>query len=333
MSALSLSQTVAGWRSRHEILFLTILAAVFTAVYRMMDVLTLHNYIVATDGLTAVFAYLIVGSWTGTICGVVFAYGWGKRLVDSDFNGMIFRNRKMHTSAAVAGLISSVSTLFFLWGSQLGDPGVVIALGNLIIVNTAIWDWHRKQVSLRTIALPLALSVLGGGMAVYGGSMQAGLLAVLFIVVISNGLGTISEIVEQHGTRASDGVNFFIWRFAWLALTGTSLAFIVSITRGTLPLLIATLGQATTVLPWIALTMLFVFMGISLKLTAKKKGAISIVLIVMSVQVILGYVFTFIGNLVQPGLFGQLPSDPVVWLVRIAGGVLIIWGIFCIKKV
>jgi hypothetical protein len=333
MSTLSLSKAVDGWRSRHHVVFVSLLAAVFTAAYRMMDVIILHNYIVTDDDLTSVFAYLIVGSWIGTICGVVFSYAMGKRLIDPDFNGVIWRNGRMHRCAAISGTLTSASTLFLLLGSQLGDPGVVLALGTLIIVNTAVWDWSRGQVTFKAIAIPSLLAVFGGMFAVYGGSWQTSLFAVLFIVVISNGLGTVSEIVEQQGARASDGVSFFIWRFVWMAITGTALAIAVCILRGKLPLLIQTIESTIGYAPIIVLTMLFVFFGISLKLTAKKNGAISVVLIVMSAQIVLGYVITFIGNSAQPGLFGQLPSDPVVWIVRIAGGLLITGAIFWTKKI
>jgi hypothetical protein len=53
---------------------------------------------------------------------------------------------------------------------------------------------------------------------------------------------------------------------------------------------------------------------------------------VLSGQVVLGYVLTLVGNLIVPGLFGQLPGEPAVWLIRIIGGILIVKGIFSLRE-
>jgi len=56
------SKSIPMWRG--ITLRLSLLAAVFTAIYKTMDNITVHNFITAPDGLTAAFAYLIVGAWT-----------------------------------------------------------------------------------------------------------------------------------------------------------------------------------------------------------------------------------------------------------------------------
>jgi len=74
--------------------------------------------------------------------------------------------------------------------------------------------------------------------------------------------------------------------------------------------------------------MLFVFLGIGMKLNAKKEGAISIVLITLSAQLILGYPITIVGNLLRPGVFGAIPLDYGIWGIRILGAALIIMAIY-----
>ena len=317
------------WRTAFS---LALLAAVFTAIYKTMDNITVHNFIVADDGLTQAFSYLIVGGWTGVIFGLGFSLLLGRKIIDEDFNGLVFRNSTMHWQAINAGAISAGRTLFLLRGNQLGDPSMLIALGSGTIVFTSLYDVATKQAKFKDLAYPALLVLVGSALAAFGGSLVVTLTGILFVVFLSNGLSALSEIVEQKGVRASDGVNFFLWRFFWLATTGTILAIVVSGIRGYSGILLETVTSALKYIPFIALTMFFVFLGIGLKLVAKKFSAVSMVLIVLSAQIILGYPITLLGNWFFPGLFGEIPTEPWIWLIRLAGATLIIWAIQLLRK-
>ncbi len=317
------------WRTAFS---LALLAAIFSAVYKAMDNITVHNFIVADDGLTQAFSYLIVGGWTGVVFGLIFSLLLGKKIIDDDFNGLVFKNSTMHWQAIIAGAISAGSTLFLLWGNQLGDPSMLIALGSGTILFTSLYDVASKQARTSNLVYPALLVLIGSGLAAFGGSLAVTLTGILFVVFLSNGLNALSEIVEQKGVRASDGVNFFLWRFFWLATTGTVLAIVVSGLRGYLEMLWSTVASALKYIPFIALTMFFVFLGIGLKLVAKKVSAVSMVLIVLSAQIILGYPITLLGNWVFPGLFGEIPTELWIWVIRLLGAILIIWAIQLLRK-
>ena len=222
--------------------------------------------------------------------------------------------------------------MFLLWGNQFGDPSVMITLGNTVILYAMIYETIKGRVNLKSVLVPTLMVVFGGMMSAYGGSFSVTLMGILLVLIISNGLTALSEIIEQKGTQDSDGVNFFIWRFFWLAITGTILAFTVSAIRGLLPLLIATILSSMKYIPWIILTMFFVFLGIGLKLVAKKKNAVSLVLVILSLQIVLGYPITLLGSWLKPGLFGEVPTDLAVWLLRMCGAGLIILGIVILRK-
>jgi len=318
------------WRS--SLVFLGLLTALFTAVYKSLDNLIVHNFITAPDGLTAAFSYLVVGGWTGVLAGIVFSLFLGRRLIDPAFGGVVFRNRKMHTRAFIAGGISAGSTLFLLWGNQFGDPSVLVALSTAAIAYTVFYDVLARMAKLGKIIVPASLVVLGSMLAAFSGSLEVTLTGIFFVLVVSNGLTAISEIAEQGGTQASDGVNFFIWRFVWLATAGTILALAVSAVRGYLPMLFETITVAISHLPWIILTMFFVFLGIGMKLTLKKANAVSVILLLLSAQVIIAYPITLIGEVLAPGIFGGLPHDPAIWVVRAVGAALLILGIFRLRK-
>ena len=315
-----------------SVVFLGLLVALFSAVYKSMDNIVVHNYITAEDGLTAAFSYLIVGGWTGVILGVVFSMMFGKRLIDKDFNGIVWNNRKMHLQALISGGISAGSTLFLLWGNQFGDPGALVALSTAVMVYTVAYDVATGQTKFRYIAAPMFGAMVGGALAAFSGSLAITATGILFVLVISNGLAAVSEVAEQKGARASDGVNLFIWRFFWLAATGTVIALVVSAARGYTDLLFATVSNAVNYIPFIGLTMFFVFLGIGLKLTLKKDNAVSVILLISSAQVVLAFPITIIGEWVKPGLFGGIPTDPLVWIVRFVGAGILVWSIFRLRE-
>lgn len=317
------------WRG---VFLLSLAAALFTAVYKSMDNITVHNIATAEDGLTAAFAYLTVGGWTGVISGLIFSLIFGKRLLDRDFNGLVIRNSELHKQALISGAISAGGTLFLLWGNQLGDPSMLIALGNGVIVYTALYDIFTRQASGRQLIVPILLVIVGGALAAFSGSFYVTFLGILMVGVISNGLTALSEVVEQKGARASDGVNLFVWRFFWLATTGTALAYVVTTFRGYTAMWVATMQNLLLYLPWVVLTMFFVFLGIGLKLVLKKTNTISVVLLIMSVQIILGYPITLLGDSVHPGLFGEIPTDIAVWAIRVIGALLMIVGIIVLRN-
>lgn len=317
-------------RLRSNVLAVGFLAAFCTAIYKGLDNFTVHNLITAPDKLTAAFAYLIIGSWTGVIAGTFFSLLFGRKLIDDKFRKIVFNNRQIHWSAFISGSISAGSTLFMLLGNQLGDPSMIVALSNLIIVYTILYDLFTGQADWKYLFLPSIVTITGGMMAGFSGSISVTAIGLFYVVVVSNGLDAFSEIVEQRGVHASDSVNLYIWRFFWLALTGTILAIAVSLARGYLSLLLATIQEGMSHLLWVVTTMFFVFVGIGLKLYLKGTQAVSVVLLILSAQIILAYPITIIGDWLQPGLFGELPNQPI-WMIRIVGAILIIVGIVQLK--
>jgi len=316
---------------RSNVLAIGLLAAFCTAISKGFDNFTVHNLITAPDKLTAAFAYLIIGGWTGVIAGTFFSLLLGRKVIDDKFRKIVFNNRQMHWSAFISGSISAVSTLFILLGNQLGDPSVIVALSTLTIVYTILYDLFTGQADWKYLFLPSVVTITGAMMAGFSGSLSVTAIGLFYVVVVSNGLGAFSEIIEQRGVRASDSVNLFIWRFFWLAITGTILAIAVSLARGYLSLLLATIQEGMIHLPWVITNMFFVFVALGLKFYLKGTQAVSVVLLILSAQIVLAYPITIIGDQLQPGVFGELPSPPI-WGVRIVGAMLLVWGIFQLER-
>jgi hypothetical protein len=309
----------------------SLVASLFVALYKAMDNITVHVFIVNENKFITALSFLVVGAWTGVIVGFVLALVAG-RLVDPEFRGLTVSNSVMHWRAAVAGLLGAVSTMFILWGNQYGDPSAMIALANSTLIYTAIWEVATKQLSFRRIVWPLLLVFLGSSLAAYTGSVSVTLAGVVLVAILSNGFGAVGELVEQKGVQHSDGVSMYLWRFLWLAVGGTLLAFAGAYATGELPLLWSMLAMALGAVWWIVLLMIAVFFGLGLKLTLKRDNPVSVVLLATTFQVLIGYPITFIGDILWPGAFGELPSDPQIWLVRSVGAAFLLIGLGKLRK-
>jgi hypothetical protein len=319
---------------QQNLIIIAVVGSLSTAIYKALDNYTIHNLILASDGLTAILAYLVIGSWTGLITSIFYSIFLGKKLIDPAFKGIVFNNVEIHRKAFIVGSISSGSTLFFLLSNQLGDPSVIIALSNLTVLYTLFYDILKKQTTLSQTLLPLALMIIGGVASAFNGSIAITGLGLFYVVVVSNGLNAYSEVIGQEGVRVkgSDSVNFFIWRFFWLATTGTAIAIVTSLIRGYSDLLVQTIYKSLVYLPWVIITMFFVFLGVGLEQYLKKTQAVSTTLLIFSPQILFGYPITLIANLVQPGIFGAIPNDANIWSIRLIGSIFILLGIVRFHK-
>ena len=165
------------------------------------------------------------------------------------------------------------------------------------------------------------------------GKFTISLFGLLVMLIGRCGTDALERIIRQKGVRKSDPILFNFWRFLWLAIVGTIMSVGIALARGMgkeLYLLI----KSTTIsaLPWILLTMSFVFLFNTFFHKAINTGAVSKVSMVVNFQIVLGIPITLIGNLIKPGIFGKISSEALVWIVRGAGGIFITYGVIRLRK-
>jgi drug/metabolite transporter (DMT)-like permease len=328
----SMGMSKPGWWGRFQAknpIWLLVVAAILTAIYTTNDGHILHNIIVSSDPFTAVMAYLTLGGWVGLGINWLLCQTPAGKLIDPSFEQIKGIDKKAQMSAILAGVIGAASTLFMLWGSQIYDPSVVLPLSNAAILFVVSWEVVTGKERFSDVIWPALLVVIGAFLAsvdVESGFYisMAGLIILLFFKNIISAAG---EILEQKGVLASNATSFNFWRFLWLTVAGTIIALVVSAMRGTLGLYFATLALTPKAIPWILLTMVLVFFGMGLKSAAKKYTTVSRVSMVMTIPIILGAPLTWLVNNTWPGTFIEAPMTPIHWFVRIAGAVLIFWGI------
>ena len=65
---------------------------------------------------------------------------------------------------------------------------------------------------------------------------------------------------------------------------------------------------------------------------AMKTGAVSKVSMVINLQIVLGIPITLIANSLLPEIFGEVPSETSVWIVRLIGAALITYGVVVLRS-
>ncbi len=317
-----------------SVFLISIVAAIFGALYLANDTFIMHKVIRAKDPFTAVSAYLILGGWIGILCTLVYNALLGRRL-DKNYPGFNLGTSKMQVLALVSGTIAAGSTTFALMGNQSLDPSLVIALSNLSILYLIFYDGIRGDISLRKLWLPMLLVIIGSILASVTrltGGLEITLLGILILLIGRCGTDALEKIVRQRGGRRSDAITFTFWRFLWLTISGSIIVSAIALIRGTfdeLTRLLITIWRPA--LPWILLTMFFVFFFNTLLQKAINRETVSKVSMVVNLQIVLGIPFTLAGNWLWPGVFGEIPSDSAIWIVRLVGAILIILGVVRLK--
>lgn len=322
--------------SRH-CFYISILSAVFGAFYLANDTFIMHNVIVyPADTFTAVAFYLITGGWIGFLCMLVYASTIGRRLIDKNYTGLTFGTRKMQLLALVSGTISAGSTAFCLIGNQALDPSLVIALSAASVVYLAIYDFCKKRTDIKSIIVPILLVAVGSffsSVTNLSGGFVITWFGILIMIVGRCGTDALENVVSQEGGNHTDSLNFVLWRFFWLALSGTVIMLLIAFARGKIDELIEMRYVFIPALPWILLTMFLVFFSLSLRQKAMENNtAVSKINLVLNFKTALGIPIALCINAVYPGIFGNLPLDLYVWVIRALGVSLIIWGVIKLRK-
>lgn len=320
--------------------WITILSAIAAAVYKANDSFITHRFFNDPSNETVVaFTYLIIGGWVGLFSNIVFSKFFGNKL-DSRFTWFEWGSARIQVFAFGAGLLSAISTFFMLWGSSLYDPSRVIPLGSLTIIFLVIYDSYRREIALSEIFWPMILAVAGSILVSFSWEGTNFLPQITFkaigLLLILRGIFAATATVfskvgvgERGNPGSTNAVNFAFWRFLWLVVTGTIFALTMLIWMGKLPVFVSFLqNQFWSALPFILLTMFFVFLGNTLETSAYtlQEGKVSRVSVLLNTQLILGIPLTLLGAQISPLAFGILPSDIFSWIFRAVGALLIFWG-------
>lgn len=314
---------------------LAFLAALFLAGVGLSDTYIMHQVIVFKGSpRLATMAYLVLGSWVILVATVLNARFLGKILYP-EYKGIRLGGAKIQAWALVTGLLSAIATCFGLVANQNCDPSLVIALSNLPIFYLVLFDCIFKGESWRALLLPGVLVVVGSCLTSFtnlSGLFVAGssLIGVLALIFVRAPLSAAAKSAQTEGTKGIDPINFTLWRFVWLTIWANVSVFAIAWWYGELRSFVNFLSTvAFQALPFIALTALFASLANVLEISAQKiANSASRVAMIMTAQVWLAVPLTVLFEKILPGSFGELPTSPIVWILRFVGGILIAFGCY-----
>lgn len=313
-------------------LILTLISTLFAAIFQSMDNITMHNFVKIENNFLASLCFLVYGAWNSFFVALLLTPFLGKRFIDPDYRGLSWGTKAMRRDAIFAGIFISFSTYGYIEASRIADPSIICALSVSVIIYTALIDSYKKNIQWKKVLLPTFLAVSGGLLAAYSGQWKVTFWVFFLIVFVSNLPWSLVEFAEQRGAREIDSVNFFLWRGFFLALSCTVLAVSIALLMGELNTLIMGWEGLLRYEWWIAATMVIVWLSVGLKITAKKVALVSSVMIIRSLEIIIAYPITLLGHSFRPNVFGELPTDRGIWLLRLLGAACIIIAIMLVPK-
>ncbi len=326
MKILRMNQFVVS-----QVFCLCFISGFFAALQSATDNLIVKQVIVfPADPFTAVLVYLVLGSWIGVVTQFFTSNFFGSR-ISPDFAGIKSFKFGELRFAFVSGLLSAVATMFFIWGSQLVDPTVVVVLTNAYILYLLFYDTAMGNVKMSSLCWPSLFIIIGSVLASLKDltGFETTLLGLAIFLLGQNGANAVSKILDQRGARkAIDPVNYAFWRFIGLATSATCLAIGLSVIRGRTTDFWDTFASfLLPAFPYIIVLMIFVTFANAYEIAARKVGQTSIVSMLVTIKVAVILPITLAGDAIIPNLFGELPSSTLVWMLRIVGAGFVIWGI------
>ncbi|MCL5011246.1 MAG: hypothetical protein M1127_03530 [Patescibacteria group bacterium] len=318
------------------VLTIALIAALFTSLNAAIDNYIVRSVITSQDQITAASFYLVVGSWVYIICVLICNKIFGKQL-DPEYPGFTFGTRNMHKYAALSGIFGATSTLFYLRGSQMLDPSLILILGCCAVFYMAMYDVIKKNIKGKNILLPASLVILGSIMASIqhiSDNIKITVWGVVLIAIVCSGLNAFGDGTRKKGVKSADAVTFSLWRFIWLSAVATILVPSLALIRGKFCDLLEMRSMLNlNAFVWIAITMVLASLYNVLSQKALKFESLTVVFLLINSKIAMGVPITAIGNILSPGAFGNgIPEEWTSWAMRSAGAIVTFLGVFYLRK-
>lgn len=331
-------QAKSSWwliNQRRFVFPLLVLSAVFTTLSQVNDTHIAHNLISSEDKLLVASCYLIIGGIVGLLINMVFSMTRLGKVIDPEFQKLTIPGTKTLLYALASGSVSALSTLFFLWGSSLYDPGIVSALAGATVLFIMLWELYKGRIRFSDYIVPALLVFIGGALATsqVGRGLQISVLGIAILLFGKNILGAAGSLLEKEAVVLDNATNVTFWRFLFLTLSGVILAILLAVFRGNL----TNLGQLIQdsfwqMLPFVLITMVFVYFSNGFQAASKKYLPVTTVTVVGSLPIVMGLFLGLAVNLFWPNTFTDLPQDIPTIVVRVVGSCIIVAGVGMLKE-
>ena len=314
-------------RARSTAYSLALTAAVFTALYVAMDTF-ITRYIVG-DPSTFAAVCEIIGAVIArpTLAVLAIRTKSGEPLgarIDPRFRGLAFIPRHALGRYLATIIVGGLGTAAYFYGVSKFSPSTMLPLLQLTTVYLLLIDSLQERTRPSVAELHAILSVSLGSLlaTIERGAMDRG--SVLFALGPMNILNTLRVFSMQRLAKVSgvDTVNLRLRIINGLGVTTT--LSVLPFTR--IDAIIAELKRPI-VRFFTSIDMTLVFLAIALYIRALALGKMSVVNAILSFSIVLGLPITIVVEKIKPGVFGGLPSDPMIRLIHIIGITFVTIGV------
>ena len=287
------------------------------------------------------YAYSFLSLWLGLITLVVFMLVMRiplkkKQLIgihiDPNYHGFILPKGKFLLWLFVAGLGAAVSSLTYFYLVDVTTPSTMIPFSRIVIIYFVISEVFHEKTAPTIIEIQSIVMIMVGVFLMAMTDLNFDLLTILIVLGpynLSNMLFTIGLQKAKrmiYKNRRNDSLNIRMWSIAFSAILLTVLL---------IPFMNQDFLNALALInPFIVIFIMVDMMIATLAMIAYIRALgvakMSIVNSIMAFTVVLGIPLSLIGNLFFPGAFGLFSSDPIFWLFKGLGALIIIIGIITI---
>lgn len=254
--------------------------------------------------------------------------------LDPDFDRLRLLPRKPMLYLIASGFFAGISTLSYYILMGNANASAVLPYGQLVIIYLLMGDLLAEKDTPTIVEIQSIVSILFGVLLIGstpGGFDIASLLIVIGPMNISSAFVTYYQRkTKRHEIRPGlrvDSLNMRVWSL--LVLNTVMTLLIIPIMHADslqvmieyfVPLLWSMIGSSVTI-----------FLALIMYARALGKGSMSVVNSLSSISVVLGIPMTLIGNLLIPGGFGTIETDPFLWILTIFGIILVMIGILALQ--
>ncbi|MGY5860132.1 MAG: Lrp/AsnC ligand binding domain-containing protein [Candidatus Thorarchaeota archaeon] len=254
--------------------------------------------------------------------------------LDPDFDRLRLLPRKPMLYLIASGFFAGISTLSYYILMGTANASAVLPYGQMVIIYLLMGDLLAEKDTPTIVEIQSIVSILFGVLLIGstpGGFDIVSLLIVLGPMNVSAAFVTYYQRkTKRHEIRPGlrvDSLNMRVWSL--LVLNSVMTLLIIPMMPGNsleimmeyfVPLLWPMIGSSATI-----------FLALIMYARALGKGSMSVVNSLSSISVVLGVPMALIGNLLIPGGFGTIETDPFLWILTIFGIILVMIGILALQ--
>ena len=254
--------------------------------------------------------------------------------LDPDFDRLRILPKKPMLYLIASGFFAGISTLSYYILMGTAHASAVLPYGQLVIIYLLMGDLLAEKDTPTIVEIQSIVSILFGVLLIGstpGGFDIPSLIIVLGPMNVSAAFVTyFQRKTKRHEIRPGlrvDSLNMRVWSL--LVLNSVMTLFIMPIMPADslqvmieyfIPLFWMMVGSSVTI-----------FLALVMYARALGKGSMSVVNSLSAISVVLGVPMTLIGNLLIPGGFGVIETDPFLWVLTILGIILVMIGILALQ--